>query len=141
LLAEVCGIRNQIEEGLSMVTEALALADRNEERWWEAELHRLKGELSRQSSREADAEQCFWKAIEIARDQRAKSLELRAVMSLSRLWHSQGKTAQARQILSELHDWFIEGFDTKDLQEAKALLQELGSKREAQHMPAFPTTS
>jgi predicted ATPase len=73
----------------------------------------------------AEAEACFWKAIEIARKQQAKSLELRAVMSLSRLWQQQGKKDEAWQMLSEICGWFTEGFDTKDLQEAKALLAEL----------------
>jgi predicted ATPase len=70
-------------------------------------------------------EECFLKAIDIARQQQAKSLELRAVMSLSRLWQQQGKTEEARQMLAEVYNWFTEGFDTKDLQEAKALLEEL----------------
>ena len=74
---------------------------------------------------EAEAEACFLKAIEIARKQSAKSLELRAVMSLSRLWQQQGKKTEARQMLAEIYGWFTEGFDTKDLQEAKALLEEL----------------
>jgi predicted ATPase len=74
---------------------------------------------------EAEAEECFWKAIEIARGQQAKSLELRAVMSLSRLWQSQGKKVEAHRVLVEVYGWFTEGFDTKDLQEAKALLEEL----------------
>ena len=76
-------------------------------------------------SAEAEAEACFHKAIEIARQQEAKSLELRAVMSLSRLWQSQGKTTEARQILVEIYGWFTEGFDTADLQHAKTLLTEL----------------
>ena len=75
---------------------------------------------------EPDADGCFQKAIEIARKQRAKSWELRAATSLARLWQQQGKTAKAHQLLSEIYDWFTEGFDTKDLQEAKALLEELG---------------
>jgi len=76
-------------------------------------------------TREVEAEECFWKAIEIARRQQAKSLELRAVTSLSRLWQSQGKKEEAHTMLAEIYGWFTEGFDTKDLQEAKALLQEL----------------
>ena len=75
---------------------------------------------------EAEAEACFLKAIEIARRQQAKSLELRAVMSLSRLWQQQGKKEAARKMLAEIYGWFTEGFDTKDLQEARALLEELG---------------
>ena len=74
---------------------------------------------------EVEAEGCFQKAIEIAQRQQAKSLELRAAMSLSRLWQQQGKQAEARQMLAEIYNWFTEGFDTKDLQEAKALLEEL----------------
>ena len=72
-----------------------------------------------------EAERCFWKAIEIARKQQAKSLELRATVSLARLWQRQGKKKQARKMLAEIYNWFTEGFDTKDLQEAKALLKEL----------------
>jgi predicted ATPase len=75
--------------------------------------------------RETEAEECFWKAIEIARRQQAKSLELRAAMSLSRLWQNQGKREEAHRLLAEISGWFTEGFDTKDLQEAKALLEEL----------------
>ncbi|SRR6266540_2097097 len=74
---------------------------------------------------EKEAEACFWQAIEIARRQSAKSLELRAVMSLSRLWKKQGKKDEAQKMLAEIYGWFTEGFDTKDLQEAKALLEEL----------------
>jgi predicted ATPase len=74
---------------------------------------------------EDEAEACFLKAIAVARQQQAKSLELRAVMSLSRLWQQQGKKAEARQLLADIHGWFTEGFDTKDLQEARALLEEL----------------
>jgi predicted ATPase len=98
---------------------------------WEAELHRLKGELTLQSSgqgresRIKKAEECFLKATEIAKRQQAKSLELRAATSLARLWQHQGKKAEAHQMLLEIYGWFTEGFDTKDLQEAKALLEEL----------------
>ena len=75
---------------------------------------------------EAEAEECFWKAIEIARQQQAKSLELRAAVRLSRLWQHQGKRAEAHALLAPIYGWFTEGFDTADLQEAKALLEELG---------------
>ena len=77
---------------------------------------------------EDDAEACFLKAIEIAQRQQAKSLELRAVMSLSRLWQQQGKKTEGHKLLSDVYNWFTEGFDTKDLQEAKALLEELGHR-------------
>ena len=78
---------------------------------------------------QAEAEACFLKAIEVAQRQQAKSLELRAVMSLSRLWQSQGKKDEARQLLTEIYHWFTEGFDTKDLQDAKALLDELAEEQ------------
>jgi predicted ATPase len=92
---------------------------------WEAEIHRLKGELLLDSECSSEAETCFLHAIDIARRQSAKSLELRAVMSLGRLFQRQGKRNEARQILVEIYGWFTEGFDTADLKEAKALLEEL----------------
>jgi predicted ATPase len=134
LLAETYGKRGQAEEGLTVLSDALATVDKNGERLWEAELYRLKGELTLQQSgvqslesRVREAEGCFLKAIEIARKQQAKSLELRAVMSLARLRQSQGKKAEAHTLLSEIYDWFTEGFDTQDLQEAKVLLEQLTS--------------
>jgi adenylate cyclase len=114
-----------------MLAEALALVDTSGERAFEAEFYRLKGMLTLQSqvqsprSKVEEAEACFQKASEIARRQQAKSLELRAAMGLSRLWQQQGKKAEARQPRAEIYSWFTEGFDTKDLQEAKALLEEL----------------
>jgi predicted ATPase len=144
LLATVYKKRGQAEEGLKVVVEALARVDKTGGREWEAELHRLKGELTLAQSSvqslassvktslgssvqrlESEAEECFLKAVEIARRQSAKSLELRAVMRLSRLWQRQGKKDEARQMLAEIYGWFTEGFDTKDLQEAEALLEEL----------------
>jgi len=136
LLTEAYGKTGQVEEGLNLLAEALAVVDQIEERFYEAEIYRLKGELTLKSivktsqnksqvSLGSEAEECFQKAIEVARQQQAKSLELRAVMSLSRLWQQQGKKSEARQMLAEIYGWFTEGFDTKDLQEAKALLQEL----------------
>ncbi len=131
LLAEAYEGMGQAEEGLQALAEALTLVEKNEERIHEAELYRLKGELTLQlqveghKSKVAEAEACFEKAIEVARKQQAKSLELRAVMSLVRLWQQQGKRAEARQMLADIYNWFTEGFDTKDLQEAKALLEEL----------------
>jgi predicted ATPase len=132
LLAEAYGKRGQVEEGLSAVTEALTVVDKNEERFYEAELHRLKGKLLLQSpvsKSQAEAEQCFQQALAIARQQSAKSLELRAAMSLARLWQQQGKQQEAHRMLSEISGWFTEGFDTKDLQEAKAMLDELEVSR------------
>ena len=136
LLAEGYRKAQQADEGLTVVVEALALVDKTGERLWEAELYRLKGELllAQEGSRlhavgyrekTEEAEQCFRKAIEIACKQLAKSLELRAAMSLSRLWQSQGKKKEAHEMLAEIYGWFTEGFDTKDLQDARVLLDEL----------------
>jgi predicted ATPase len=151
LLAEAYGKVGQIEEGLNVVAEALALVEKSGERMWEAELYRLRGELllrvgeegregETESGREGEVtkityspippfssspEECFHKAIEVAQHQQAKSLELRATMSLSRLWQKEGKKEEARKMLSEIYGWFTEGFDTADLKEAKALLEEL----------------
>jgi len=132
LLAEACGKGGHAEEGLKLLAEALEVVHEIGERHRQAELYRLKGELrlaqsSVQSleSRVKEAEGCFLKAIEIARRQQAKSLELRATTSLARLWQSQGKKIEAHQMLSEIYSWFTEGFDTKDLREAKTLLDVL----------------
>jgi class 3 adenylate cyclase/predicted ATPase len=126
LLAEAHGKVGQIEEGLALLNEALDTVKRTGERNWEAELHRRNGELLLMGHGEkmVEAEECFWKALDIARRQQAKSLELRAAMSLSRLWQQQGKRDKARQILAEIYGWFTEGFDTRDLKEAKVLLEE-----------------
>jgi len=155
LLAKGYGTRGQTEEGLKTLADALARVNRTGERYWEAELHRLQGELTLRSKQVqdtsktrrrqvknqsevtnpshaalptqvvAEAEACFLTAIEIARKQRAKSLELRAATSLARLWYGQGKQAEARQLLAEVYGWFTEGFETTDLQAAKALLDTL----------------
>ena len=119
----------EIEEGFKLLTEAFELVKRNDESNWEAELHRLKGELlSTQSVPDgAEAEACFHRALEIARDQSAKSLELRAATSLARLWQSQSKRQDAYDLLAPLYEWFTEGFDTVDLIEAKHLLDELSA--------------
>jgi len=126
-LAQAYHLQGQVEEGLTVLAEALALVDKNDERWWEAELHRLKGELLQQQAVPdvSQAETCFQQALAVARHQQAKSLELRAAMSLSRLWQRQGKRTEAHQLLAEIYGWFTEGFDTADLREAKALLAEL----------------
>ncbi len=129
LLAEACGKVGQAEEGLGVLDGALARMS-SVARWWEAELYRLRGELRLRVEAEAkvEVEACFRQAIEIAREQGARSLELRAVMSLSRLWHSlgsRGKTEEARQMLAEVCGWFTEGFDSADLKEARALLEAL----------------
>ena len=112
---------------MRVLADALALVDTTEERWWAAELHRLKGELllALSTDNAAEAETCFRHALDIARHQQAKSLELRAAMSLARLWQRQGKRAEAHALLAPIYGWFTEGFDTADLQEAQALLVEL----------------
>jgi adenylate cyclase len=127
MLAEACGHAGQIEEGLHALDEALAHVDKAGERWYEAELHRLKGELLCRYTtvQEAQAETCFQQALAVARGQGAKWWELRAALSLSRLWQRQGRRAEARELLTEIYGWFTEGFETADLQDAKALLDEL----------------
>jgi class 3 adenylate cyclase/predicted ATPase len=146
LLAEVYGRVGKIQEGIAAVEEALPIVSQNDERHQEVELHRVKGELILQqlqvqgakykvsnspplaSDLVAEAEACFLKAVEVARAQRAKSPELRAVTSLARLWKEQGKRAEARRMLAEIYGWFTEGFDTADLKTAKALLDNLASR-------------
>jgi predicted ATPase len=125
LLAEAYREGGQAEEGLSVVAEALETVRKHEERYYEAELYRLKGELILTRFREhhAEAETCFRQANDIACVQQAISLELRAVLSLSRLWRDRGRREGARQLLAEIYSWFTEGFDTAGLQEARALLE------------------
>jgi predicted ATPase len=131
LLADAYGKAGQPEAGLQSLSEAFEFLDKANERAYEAELWRLKGEVTLRSkiqspkSKVEDAEECFCKAIDIARKQQAKSWELRATTSLARLWQQRKKSAEAHQALSEIYNWFTEGFDTKDLQEAKALIAEL----------------
>ena len=169
LLAEQYGKTGQAAEGLAVLAEAFSLVEKNRERWWEAELYRLKGELllaqegkeESQKSKacpepfgyaqdklrrrvkaqkakvlkpksqilnpapQGEAEGCFHKALEIARKQQAKSLELRATVSLARLWQQQGRKEQARRMLADIYGWFTAGFDTKELQEVKARLETL----------------
>jgi predicted ATPase len=127
LLAEAYARAGQPEAGLQAVAEALTQVEATEERWCEAELHRLQGTLRLQlASAEADkAEACFQRALDVARRQQAKALELRAALHLSRLWQRQGKRQEAHDLLAPIYGWFTEGFDTADLQEAKALLEEL----------------
>jgi predicted ATPase len=141
-LADAYGKVGQGKEGLPLLAEALAQVTQTGERWYEAELHRLKGQLALQSqvqslkskvsspqhpipNTQAEAEACFHKALEVAQQQSARSLELRAAMSLARLWQQQGKKREAHQLLSGIYGWFTEGFDTVDLKEAKALLKAL----------------
>jgi predicted ATPase len=126
LLAEAHGKAGEIEEALNVLAEALAVVSSNGEHVYEAEIYRLKGELLFASSRaETEAEKCFRRAIDIARRQQAKSWELRAVTSLSRLLQKQGKKEEAHQMLAGIYGWFTEGFDTADLKDAKRLLEGL----------------
>jgi predicted ATPase len=130
LLAEASGLLGQPEGGLAALEEALTLVQQTGERYYEAELHRQRGELLLQAeggvrSAALTAEACFQQALDVARAQQAKSLELRAAMSLSRLWQRQGKRQEAYDLLAPVYGWFTEGFDTVELQEAKTLLEEL----------------
>jgi predicted ATPase len=126
-LAEACMEAGRLDDGLNAVTEALTAADEHEIRNNEPDLWRLKGELlvRRDDSSVADAQSCFQRAIEIARKQSAKSYELRATMSLARLLKTQGRRDEARAMLADVYNWFTEGFDTADLKDAKALLDEM----------------
>jgi predicted ATPase/DNA-binding winged helix-turn-helix (wHTH) protein len=129
MLAETCTETSRLDDGLNALTEALAAADEHDLRFYEAETHRLKGELlSRQDgSNAAKAQSCFERAMEIARRQSAKSLELRATMSLARLLRNTDRCDEACAMLAEIYNWFTEGFDTADLKDAKALLDELSN--------------
>ena len=125
LLATANSAMAQAERGLTLSTEALSIIGKIDEREYEIELYRLRGELLLGQSPEAGAEEaeaCFYRAIEMARQQEAKSWELRAATSLARLWQRRGKPAEARELLTPIHNWFTEGFDTADLKDAKALL-------------------
>jgi predicted ATPase/class 3 adenylate cyclase len=126
-LADTYGKAGQAEEGLRVLAQALAAVHNSEGRFYEAELSRLQGELTlaRSAGQQAEAEACFHQALDIARRQQAKSWELRTAMSLARLWQQQGKRAEAHALLASVYGWFTEGFDTADLQEAKALLEDL----------------
>ena len=139
MLAEASGLLGQPEGGLAALEEALTLMQQTGERYYEAELHRQRGELlllrakrratrPRSSQEQHEAETCFQHALDVARQQQAKSLELRAAMSLSRLWQRQGKRQEAYDLLAPIYGWFTEGLDTADLQEARAMLGALGKE-------------
>jgi len=127
VLADVCVHLGHIEDGLQALAEAHTLVEKHEERFWEVEVSRLQGVLllRQPGPPQAEAEAWLQRALDVARRQEAKSLELRAAMSLSRLWQQQGKQAAARALLAPIYGWFTEGFDTADLQKAQALLEEL----------------
>jgi predicted ATPase len=127
LRAEAYRKIGQVEEGLTVLVEALTAVKNTGEHFYEAELHRLKGQLLLQQSpdNQTEAETCFHQALSVARSQQAKSWELRAATSLAKLWREQGKTKEASDLLEPVYGWFTEGFDTADLIDAKALLDEL----------------
>jgi predicted ATPase len=127
LLADVSAHLGHTDDGLQALAEAHTVVEQQEERYWEAEIYRLRGVLllRQTGTPQAEAETCFRQALDIARRQQAKSLELRAALSLSRLWQRQGKRDDARELLAPIYGWFTEGFDTADLQEAKVLLEPL----------------
>ena len=126
-LAQACGKAGRTDEGLGVIAEALDVVQEMGELWWETEILRLRGELllRRNPSGLEEAQTSYERAIEIARKQGAKSLELRATKSLARLLDKQGRRGEARTMLAEIYGWFTEGFDTADLIDAKALLDEL----------------
>jgi predicted ATPase len=127
VLAEVCDHMGHVEDGLQVLAEAHTLVESHEHRVWEAEIHRLRGVLllRQLGTQQEAAETWLRQALDVARRQEAKALELRAAMSLTRLWQQQGKRAEAQALLAPVYGWFTEGFDTADLQEARALLDAL----------------
>jgi predicted ATPase len=128
MLADVAAHLGHTADGLQVLAEAYALVEQQEECWWEAEICRLRGVvlLQQLETPQAEAEAWLQRALDVARRQEAKSLELRAAMSLARLWQQHGERAEAYELLAPVYGWFTEGFDTADLQEAKALLEEVG---------------
>jgi predicted ATPase len=127
VLADVAAHLGHPEDGLQALAEAHILVEQHEERYWEAEVCRLRGVLllRQLGVPQAEAEAWLQRALDVARRQEAKSLELRAAMSLARLWQQQGQRDEARGLLAPIYSWFTEGFDTADLQGAKTLLEEL----------------
>jgi predicted ATPase len=128
MLAEVSAYLGHVEDGLQALAEAHTLVEQHDERYWEAEVCRLRGVLllRQPGTPPAEAEAWLQRALDVARRQEAKSLELRAARSLARLWQQQDRSAEARDLLAPIYGWFTEGFNTVDLQEAKALLEALG---------------
>ena len=122
------GTAGQPDAGLRFLDEASTVMDSTQERFYEAEMHRVQGMLvlAQAADQHAQAETCFQHALDVARRQQARSWELRAAISLARLWQQQGKRAEAHELLAPVYGWFTEGFDTADLQEAETLLDELG---------------
>ena len=127
LLAAANEIAGQVEESLALLDDALQLLERTRDRWFAAELNRLKGQLLLRQGRYGAAEELYLKALGIAHEQDAKLWELRTAVSLARLWSEKRKRSEARDLLAPIYGWFTEGFDTPDLKDAKALLDELAS--------------
>jgi predicted ATPase len=127
-LAETYAELTQFESAWRCIGEAAQLIETTKETWFEAEVHRVAGQIALKlpDPDPAKAQACFERALTVARQQQAKSWELRAAMSMARLWRDQGKVQQARELLAPVYGWFTEGFDTRDLKEAKALLDEMG---------------
>jgi predicted ATPase len=125
LLAGACEIAGQVEEAVTLLDEALQIADQTGERWFAAELNRHKGQLLLRQGHSDGAEELYRKALSIAREQEARLWELRAAVSLARLCRDQGRHAEARDLFAPVYGWFTEGFGTPDLKDAKALLDEL----------------
>ena len=126
-LASAYAELGQFEDAWRCIGEAMSAVETTKEKWCEAEIHRVAGEIALKSPEPdvAKAEMYFERALAVARQQQAKSWELRAAMSMARLWRDQGKVQQARELLAPVYGWFTEGFDTLDLKEASALLDEL----------------
>jgi predicted ATPase len=120
---------DKLDEAQRCIGEAIDAIEKTKERWCEAEAYRLAGEIALKSPKPdlAKAQEYFERALEVARNQQAKSWELRAAMSMARLWRDQGKVQQARELAAPVYGWFTEGFDTRDLKEAKALLEGLAA--------------
>jgi predicted ATPase len=128
-LARAYADLGQFDDAWRCIGEAVTVMENIKERWFEAEVNRVTGEIALKSPQlgTAKAEAYFERALSVARQQQAKSWELRAAMSMARLWRDQGKRNEARELLAPVYGWFTEGFDTRDLKEAKALLEELES--------------
>ena len=132
-LAKAHAELGQFDDAWRRVGEAMTEIETTKERWQEAEVHRVAGEIALMSpgAGAAKAQAYFERALQIARQQQAKSWELRAAMSMARLWRDEGRTQQALELLAPIYGWFTEGFDTRDLKDAKALLEELQSAQGA----------
>jgi len=125
-LARACEIAGQIEEAAALLDDALEIVKRTGERWLEPELYRHKGQLLLRQGNPAAADEMYCTALSTAREQEAKLWELRAAVSLANLWRGQGRRTDAGELLAPVYGWFTEGFDTPDLEEASAALDELG---------------